>query len=72
MDIGEIYHFLFETMPGVGVLILAGIVLSIILSAIFEVGIRKRYKTRDEEAQEEWDAFAEEVAAAEAAEIENE
>lgn len=65
MDAVEIYHFLFETIPGIGVLIGACLVISIILSAIFELRIRKRYKFREIPSEEDLEAFEEETAAAE-------
>lgn len=68
MDAVEIYHFLFETMPGVGILVVICLVVSIILSAIFEVRIRKRYKVRDASPEEDWVEFKDEVEAAEEAE----
>lgn len=43
MDLGELYHFLFETIPGIGVLIGVGLVLSILASVIMERRTRKRF-----------------------------
>lgn len=65
MGVEEMYHFLFETMPGIGILVGVVLVLSIVLSAIFEVRIRKRYRVRDLSPEEDWEAFKEEVEAAE-------
>lgn len=74
MDVVEVYHFLFETVPGIGVLVAIGLGLSIVLSAIFEVRIRKRYRFRntapDGAPEEDWETFKEEVVAAELAEEE--
>lgn len=56
MDIVEIYHFLFETIPGIGVLVGAGIVISIILCVIFEARTRKRYRNHVEgDGADEWE-----------------
>ncbi len=62
MDFNEIYHFLFETYAGVGVLVGAGIVLSLIVSVIFEIRTRKRYRNHEAAPQEdEWSIFADDV-----------
>lgn len=62
MDFNEIYHFLFETYAGVGVLVGAGIVLSLIVSVIFEIRTRKRYRNHEAPPQEdEWSIFADDV-----------
>ena len=57
MDLGELYHFLFETVPGIGVLVLAGLVLSIIASVIMERRTRKRF-TNHEPTEDDWSFFA--------------
>ena len=44
MDINELYHFLFETVPGMGILVGAGIVLSILACIILERKTRKQFK----------------------------
>ncbi len=36
MNIEELYHFLFETMPGIGILVGGGLVISIIVCFILE------------------------------------
>ena len=55
MDIGEIYHFLFETIPGIGILVGAGIVISLICCVIFELRTRKRYRNHEMPPEEdEW------------------
>ncbi|MEQ3361363.1 DUF6724 family protein [Raoultibacter massiliensis] len=56
MDLGELYHFLFETVPGIGVLVLAGLVLSIIASVIMERRTRKRF-TNHEPTEDDWSFF---------------
>ena len=37
MDLNELYHFLFETYPGIGVLVGSGLVLSILVCVILEL-----------------------------------
>ena len=56
MDIGEIYHFLFETMPGIGCLVGAGLVLSIIACVIMERRTRKQFKNH-EKTEDDWSLF---------------
>ncbi|MDO4290253.1 MAG: hypothetical protein Q4C41_03370 [Eggerthellaceae bacterium] len=56
MDIGEIYHFLFETVPGIGVLIGAGIVLSILVCIILERKTRKQFKNHAK-SEDDWSLF---------------
>lgn len=56
IDIGQIYHFLFETIPGIGVLVGAGLVISIICCFIFELKTRKRF--RNHEVDPEDDAWS--------------
>lgn len=56
MDLGELYHFLFETIPGIGVLIGVGLVLSIIASAIMERRTRKRFMNH-EPTEDDWSFF---------------
>lgn len=56
MDLGEIYHFLFETIPGIGVLIGLGLVLSIIASVIMERRTRKRFSNH-EATEDDWSFF---------------
>jgi hypothetical protein len=48
MDIAEIYHFVFETYAGLGCLIGAGVVISVIAAFISEHKTRKIYKDRGE------------------------
>lgn len=57
MDITELYHFLFETYAGIGVLVGAGIVLSIVVSIIFEIRTRKLYKNHERTEDDEWSIF---------------
>ena len=56
MDMGEIYHFLFETMPGIGCLIGAGLVLSVIACVIMERRTRKQFKNH-EKTEDDWSLF---------------
>ena len=59
MDIYQIYHFLFETMPGIGVLIGIGIVLSLIVCVVLERKTRKIYKNH-EKSEDDWSLFDDE------------
>ena len=69
MDFNEIYHLLFETYAGVGILVGAGLIISIIVSVIFELRTRKLYKNHEiPEEEDEWSIFVDEVAEAEAEE----
>lgn len=62
MDFNEIYHFLFETYAGIGVLVGAGLVLSLIASVIFEFRTRKRYRNHEAPPEEdEWSIFEEDL-----------
>lgn len=56
MDFNQLYHFLFETFEGVGVLVLAGIVLSILVSVVLERKTRKRF-TNHEKTEDDWSFF---------------
>lgn len=56
MDFGELYHFLFETMPGIGCLVGIGIVLSIIACVIMEMRTRKRFSNH-EATEDDWSFF---------------
>lgn len=44
MNFEELYHFLFETMPGIGVLVGGGLIISVIVCLILERKTRKQYK----------------------------
>lgn len=55
MDFAEIYHFLFETFPGIGVLVLICLVLSTIIAAVLERRTRKQFRDRGTaETDAEW------------------
>ena len=69
MDFGEIYHLLFETYLGIGILVGAGIVISLIVCVILEIKTRKVYRNHElDPEQDEWAIFEEEVAEGEAEE----
>ena len=60
MDFSAIYHFLFETYAGIGVLIGASIVLCIIIAALLELRTRKTFVDRGprpEDEEDEWSLF---------------
>ena len=58
MDFGEIYHFLFETYAGIGVLVAISLVLCVIIAAVLELRTRKRYVDRGPATDEdEWSLF---------------
>ena len=56
MDFGELYHFLFETIPGIGILIGVGLVISILASFIMERRTRKRFSNH-EASEDDWSFF---------------
>ena len=56
MNFDEIFHFLFETYAGVGVLILVALVLSIVVCAIWERATRRKYVDRGP-SKDEWAIF---------------
>lgn len=58
MDITELYHLLFETYAGIGILVGAGLVLSVVVSIIFEVRTRKIYKNHERSENDEWSIFS--------------
>ena len=57
MDFGEIYHFLFETYAGIGVLVGISLVLCIIIAFLLELRTRKTYVDRGEQTEDEWSIF---------------
>ena len=60
MDFSEIYHFLFETYAGIGVLVAISLVLCIIIAAVLELRTRKTYIDRGPSTDEdEWSLFDE-------------
>ena len=61
MDFGEIYHFLFETYAGIGVLVAISLVLCVIIAAVLELRTRKTYVDRGPATEEdEWALFDDE------------
>ena len=56
MDINELYHFLFETVPGMGILVGAGIVLSILACIILERKTHKQFKNHAK-TEDDWSLF---------------
>ncbi len=60
MDFAEIYHFLFESYVGIGILVGAGLIISILLCVIFEFRTRKLYRNH-EPAEDEWSLFYDEM-----------
>lgn len=73
MDFNEIYHLVFETYAGIGILVGAGLVISIIVSIIFEFRTRKLYRNHEiQDADDEWSIFGDEVIEAEREEEEKE
>ncbi len=61
MDFAAIYHFLFETYAGIGVLVAISLVLCIIIAAVLELRTRKTYVDRGpSEEEDEWSIFDDE------------
>lgn len=58
MDFGEVYHFLFETIPGIGCLVGAGLVISLIACVIMEYRTRKAFADRPA-SEDDWSFFDE-------------
>lgn len=54
MDFAALYHFLFETMQGIGCLILVFLVASTLISAILERRTRKTFKDRGNVEDDGW------------------
>lgn len=48
MSIESLYHFFFESFAGVGILVLAGLVISVLVCAIMEWRTRQTFKDRGE------------------------
>ena len=58
MDFGAIYHFLFETYVGIGVLVAISLVVCIIIAAVLELRTRKTYVDRGpSDDDDEWSLF---------------
>lgn len=56
MDINEIYHFLFETMPGIGVLMGAVFIIGLVVCLVLERKTRKIYRNH-EKTEDDWSLF---------------
>ncbi len=56
MDWEELYHFLFESFAGIGILIGAGIVLSLVACVIMERRTRKTFVDRPK-GEDDWSFF---------------
>ena len=54
MDINEVYHFLFETMPGIGCLVGAVLIISIIVSVVLEWRTKRMFKSQETDGRDEW------------------
>lgn len=54
MDFAALYHFLFETMQGIGCLILVFLVASTLVAAILERRTRKTFKDRGNVEDDGW------------------
>lgn len=52
MDFVGIYHFLFETIEGIGCLVLGCLVLTTLIAAVLELRTRKTFKDRG--ADDSW------------------
>ena len=60
MELSEIYHFLFETYVGIGVLVAISLVVCIIIAAILEMRTRKTFVDRgpkSDDEEDEWSLF---------------
>lgn len=56
MDFNELYHFLFETFPGIGCLVGLGLLVSLILCLIMEKRTRERFSNH-ERTEDDWSIF---------------
>ena len=55
MDFAAIYHFIFETYAGLGILMGGCLIICLILAFVLEVRTRKRYRDRGERIKgESW------------------
>ena len=59
MDTGALYHFLFETYAGIGVLFAITVVICLIACVIMERRTRKIYKNH-EKSEDDWSFFDDE------------
>ncbi len=66
MDFNELYHLLFETYAGIGILVGSGIVISLVVCVILEFKTRKLYRNHEiSNEDDEWAIFEDEVEEAE-------
>ena len=56
MEFSEIYHFLFETFAGIGVLFIATMVICLIVAVIMERRTRKIY-VNHAKTEDDWSFF---------------
>lgn len=56
MDFGALTHFLFDTYAGIGCLMAAGLVISLIACVIMERRTRKAFADREAE-EDDWSFF---------------
>lgn len=56
MDFGSIYHFLFETFAGIGVLVGICLVASLIACVIMEYRTRRQFANH-EKTEDDWSFF---------------
>lgn len=54
MDFAALYHFLFETMPGIGCLVLVFLIASVLVAAILERRTRATFKDRGNMEDDGW------------------
>lgn len=57
MDFGALYHFLFETYVGIGCLVGAGLIISLIACVIMEHRTRKTFASREASEDDAWSFF---------------
>ena len=57
MSLNELYHFLFETYAGMGVLMGAVLVLSIIVCIVLERRTKRLFRDRGPAEKDEWSLF---------------
>ena len=69
MDFNSIYHFLFESVEGVGILIIGGMVLSVIAAILFEIRTRRKYHNHEAVETDEWSTFDDDEKSRKIAEI---
>lgn len=54
MDFAALYHFLFETMPGIGCLVFVFLIASVLVAAILERRTRATFKDRGNVEDDGW------------------